>query len=85
MSELPAHLADGWHLLCQARDSSTISGPVETMGGGHQLTPSLAVQLTLFKSGRGGGKLCPLQYKLPPSRILRPSVGSLVLYVGSVH
>ena len=56
MSELPAHLADGWHLLCQARDSRTISGPVETMGLGVAFdppTPSLADHLTLFKPGGG--------------------------------
>ena len=54
LSERPAHLADGWHLLCQARDSSTISGPVETMGGGASASPQFGRSVNPIQIGEGG-------------------------------
>ena len=64
MSELPAHLADGWHLLCQARDYIRAGG---NKGWGGSICFPLQIfaeQLNLYKSW-GGGRLCPSLYNLP--------------------
>ena len=44
-------------------------------GGGHWPSQILADQLTLSQP-RGGGRLCPPNYYIPPLQIFRPSYGS---------
>ena len=83
MSELPAHLADGWHLLCQARDYIRAGGN-KGLEEEHLLPPPYFCRTVKPIQIMGGGQIMPVAIQLA-HQIFRPSVGSAILYVGSVH
>ena len=68
MSELPAHLADGWHLLCQARDYIRAGGNKGLGLGGAFASPLhiFADQLNLYQLCMGGADYARRYTTCPP-------------------